>query len=54
MGPAGIGGILRDDKGVVRAYFAASIGIRDSNGAEFMAIILGLEMSLQKCPGLDQ
>lgn len=46
--PASIGGILRDDRGVVKAYFAASIGIKDSNEAEFIAMVFALEMSLQK------
>lgn len=48
LGPAGIRGILRDDKGIVKACFATSIGVRDSNEAEYMAIVFALEMSVQK------
>lgn len=47
-GPAGIWGVLRDDKGCVLAIFVASIGIRGSNEAEFLAIVKALEMSLEK------
>lgn len=47
-GPAGIGGILRNDQGITIALFAASVGIRDSNEAEFMAIVFALEMSIQQ------
>ncbi|XVE60389.1 hypothetical protein DITRI_Ditri05aG0124900 [Diplodiscus trichospermus] len=37
-GPAGIGGILRDHAGNVKARFSKSIGVADSNLAELMAI----------------
>ncbi|KAK7268945.1 hypothetical protein RIF29_21656 [Crotalaria pallida] len=47
-GPAGIGGVLRDSVGTIWCQFAASIGIEDSNIAEFMAIIFALETSLQQ------
>lgn len=47
-GMAGIGGLLRDHQGEIRAMFAASVGERDSNEAEFMAIVFALEMSLQQ------
>lgn len=46
--PACIGGILRDDQGMILARFAASVGIRDSNEAEFMAIVFTFEMSRQQ------
>lgn len=47
LGPAGIGGVLRDDKGRVLAKFAAHTGIRDSNEAEILAIVTALELSLE-------
>ncbi|MCH93148.1 N-terminal acetyltransferase complex ARD1 subunit-like protein [Trifolium medium] len=42
-GAAGIGGVLRNDRGDIVAQFAASIGVRDSNEAEFLAIVFALE-----------
>lgn len=47
-GPAGIGGVLRYSQGLVKAMFASSVRIRDSNEAVFMAIIFALEMSIKK------
>lgn len=47
-GEAGIGGVLRDEYGNILGMFSAYVGIRDSNEAEFMAIVFALEMSLQK------
>lgn len=47
-GMAAIGEVLRDDQGVIKAMFAASVGIRDSNEAEFMPIAFALEMSLHQ------
>lgn len=47
-GPAGIGGVPRNDQGNMIAMFAASVGVKDSNEAEFMAIFFTLEMSLQQ------
>lgn len=32
-GPGGIGGILRDEIGNIKAMFAAAVGVRDSNEA---------------------
>jgi ribonuclease HI len=52
-GPAGIGGILCDNNGVVLAQFASSVGIRDSNEAEFLAIAFALEMCLDRTDCLD-
>lgn len=46
-GHVGIGGILRDEIGNIKAMFVASVGVRDSNEAEFLAIIL-MEMSIQQ------
>lgn len=43
---AGIGGVLRDGHGTIKGKFAALVGIRDSNEAEFMAIVFALELSL--------
>lgn len=43
---AGIGGVLRDEHGTIKAMFSAFVGIRDSNEAEFIAIVYALEMSL--------
>ena len=41
-GPAGIGGVLRNDKGEVLLMFSKSVGIRDSNEAEVLAILEAL------------
>lgn len=46
LGPVGIGGIRRNDQGNILAMFVASVGVKDSNEAEFMAIIFALEISL--------
>lgn len=35
--------MLRDDYGIVKGEFTASIGIRDSNEAEFFAVVFALE-----------
>lgn len=48
LGEAGIGGVLRNEFGTIKAKFTASVGIRDSNEAEFMAIVFALELSLQQ------
>ena len=37
-GPAGIGGVLRDCSGVVKAVFSKAIGVTDSNVAELLAV----------------
>ncbi|KAK3227433.1 hypothetical protein Dsin_007295 [Dipteronia sinensis] len=44
-GPAGIGGVLRDDYGRILCLFSLFVGIRDSNEAEPMAI----EKATQLC-----
>lgn len=44
----GIGGVLRGEKGIILANFAAFVGVRDSNDAEFLAIVNALEISLEK------
>ncbi|WJX62568.1 hypothetical protein P8452_47549 [Trifolium repens] len=36
---AGIGGVLRNDRDDIVTEFAALIGVRDSNEAEFLAIV---------------
>lgn len=38
-GPTGIGGVLRNDKGVVLCLFSNGVGIGDSNEAEVLAIL---------------
>ncbi|XP_077239748.1 uncharacterized protein LOC143880655 [Tasmannia lanceolata] len=43
-GPAGIGGVLRDDKGEVIWSFAGPIGIADSNEAEVPAAHQGIKL----------
>lgn len=45
-GPTGIGGVLRDEKGTILSKFAAGVGIRESNEAEFLAIVKALELSM--------
>lgn len=40
--------MLRDDSGCVLAKFAAFVGVRDSNEAEFIVIVIALEVSLEK------
>ena len=44
LGPAGIGGVLRNDKGEVLLMFSKSVGIRDSNEAESLAILEALRI----------
>lgn len=46
LGPAGIGGVLQDDRGVVICMSSKSIGIRDSNVAEVLAILEALRCYL--------
>jgi ribonuclease HI len=45
---AGIGGVLRNDRDDIVTEFAASIGVRDFNEAECLAIVFALEQSLDK------
>lgn len=45
-GRAGIGGILRNSMGAPICTFSAHIGIRDSNEAEFIAIVFAQETLL--------
>jgi ribonuclease HI len=47
-GAASIGGVLRNDCGEIAAKFAVSIGVKDSDEAEFLAIVFALEQSLDK------
>jgi hypothetical protein len=47
-GAASIGGVLRNDCGEIAAKFAVSIGVKESNEAEFLAIVFALEQSLDK------
>lgn len=47
-GPARIGGLLKDENSNIIGMFAASVDIRDSNEAMFMANVFALEMSIQK------
>lgn len=46
-GETGIEGVLKDDKGTIKCMFAPSVGMKDSNEAEFLAIVFALELSLQ-------
>lgn len=47
-GKARIGAVLRDESGTIKVKFVASVGIRDSNEADFFAIVFALELSLQQ------
>lgn len=47
-GAACIGGVLRDNQGMVLAMLSAHVGIKYSNEAEFMDIVFALEMSIQQ------
>jgi len=44
-GMAGIGGVLRDWNGKVICLFSIPIGIKDSNEAEFIAVVKALELT---------
>ncbi|HEX77958.1 MAG TPA: ribonuclease HI family protein [Dehalococcoidia bacterium] len=46
-GPAGIGGILLDERGKAVAQFSRSIGESTNNQAEYRALIAALEMALE-------
>lgn len=46
-GPAGIGAVLRNDKGVVVSEISKYIGHSTNNKAEFLALIAGLEEALK-------
>ncbi|KAK7245158.1 hypothetical protein RIF29_39993 [Crotalaria pallida] len=43
-----IGGVLKNHGWVILCTFAASLGIRDSNEAKFMAIVFALETSMEQ------
>ena len=43
-GPAGIGGVLRNDKGEVLFMFSKNVGIKESNEAEVLAILEALRV----------
>lgn len=47
-GPPGKGGVLRDSNGNILAKFAAFVGIRDSNEAEFLAMVFPLEIFIDR------
>ncbi|KAL6527395.1 hypothetical protein OROGR_016485 [Orobanche gracilis] len=53
-GNAGIGGVLRDHNGLILCKFAASVGIKDSNEAEFLAIIFAVETSLKQPRSMEK
>jgi len=44
-GMAGIGGVLRDCNGKVICLFSIPVGIKDSNEAEFIAVVKALELT---------
>ena len=52
-GLAGIGGVLRNDKDEVLLLFSKSVGIRDSNEVEVLAILEALRilwvLSMVRC-----
>jgi ribonuclease HI len=53
-GPAGIGAILHDEKGLVVAEISKFIGTTTNNQAEYQALIAGLEKALSlKVDSLD-
>ncbi|XP_077232621.1 uncharacterized protein LOC143869967 [Tasmannia lanceolata] len=43
-GPAGIGGVLRDENGVTKWAFSGPIGIENSNEAKIKAILHGIRL----------
>ena len=45
---AGIGGVLRDCNGKVICLFSVSIGIKDSNEAEFIAVVKAVELTFSR------
>ena len=46
-GPAGIGAVLRNDRGDIVAEISKYIGPATNNKAEFLALIAGLERALE-------
>ena len=44
LGPASIGGVLRDCRFAVKAVFSKSIGVADSNVAELLAVQEALKL----------
>jgi ribonuclease HI len=46
-GPAGIGAVLRDEKGSIVAEISQDIGPSTNNKAEFLALIAALEKALE-------
>ena len=47
-GPAGIGVVLTDERGEVIADLARAIGATTNNVAEYMALVAGLELALER------
>ena len=47
-GPAGIGAVLRDEGGEILGEIAQGIGEATNNVAEYVALITGLEMALDR------
>jgi len=45
---AGIGGVLRDCNGKVKCLFSIPIGIKDSNEAEFIAVVKAVELTFSR------
>jgi hypothetical protein len=45
LGPAGIGGVLRDHMGMVMDVFSISAGVKNSNKAELIAVVKALRLS---------
>ncbi|KAJ6871834.1 hypothetical protein NC651_031033 [Populus alba x Populus x berolinensis] len=47
-GPAGRGGVLRDHRGIVRGIFSYSVGNKDSNKTELLAVVKAIDLSSSK------
>lgn len=48
LGLAGIGGVFRDDQGEIKAFFSVSVGMKDSNVAQVLAIVYASECPYKK------
>jgi ribonuclease HI len=46
-GPAGIGGVIKNEKGGIIKEFSRFLGVATNNQAEYQALILGLEKTAE-------